>query len=175
MKLKIALATMILFMLTGCASAGWLSGLFTVKGADSIKVADTVKVADKVADKVEASPELNTQAGYQNQTTKTTQTTTTSVGGNQAITNDKEIMIAYINSLKEQILLKTKAEEKADKRFMKLLYILFGSLFTLIGKYELQIRAINNKLLAGDEKDDEFKEDLIKTSRDRELTAQKEA
>jgi hypothetical protein len=89
--MKIMLAIMIVFCLSGCASAfsNPLKGLVTLKAADTIKAADKMtgieKMNNKVADK--ASLIDNSKAS------------STSVGGNQ--TNDSDVMKDYIQAIKE--------------------------------------------------------------------------
>ena len=179
MRLKIMLAVGCLFILTGCASAGWLSGLFTAKAADKIQVAEKVQGAEvmnnKVAEKVDVAPELNTQAGYQNQTTKTTQTTTTSVGGNQAINNDSKLMELYIDAYNKAETNRARAERDIVKLYR---FIIAQFMVLLIKAYVILFFIIKSLLKARDNddvRDDKFKEDLLATARNRELKAQKEA
>ena len=72
-------------------------------------------------------------------------TVRTTVGGN--LSNDSEVMKAYIeaNRQTQERLIKEKSD--ADNNFFMLLKIFIGSLFVLVGKYELQIRKLNNRLM----------------------------
>ena len=143
-------------MLVGAAMWGLLivecahsKGLVTFQAADTIKAADKITGVEspKVADKVEIGTKSNQS------------TIKTSVGGNQ--TNDSELMKAYIEanrSAQERLI---NAQAASDRRFMMMLKIFIGSLFTLIFKYELQIRKINNRLLDARDKEDEKDEERL--------------
>lgn len=142
--MKYLLASLLLFV--GCSSATPMKGLFTAQVADKVQVADSmpvsIKVADKVADKVELSPEIQIGAG------NSVEKNTTSVGGNQAITNDTKLMTEILNTYKD-----------LTERYINLLkYIIYGmagsiaSLISLLAwalKFLLQEDSDSDKFMQG--------------------------
>ena len=146
---KIILLTI---FIVGCASGKIEDS--TLKVADNIKVADTVKVAENIKLADEIKTEAKVIAGVDNSTTQKTEQS----AGRDLITkiNNDSKMITELNNK----VLDTYKE--LTNKYIWLLRYIIGALFLLIGKYELQIRKINERLLESNEQDDEFKEDLIK-------------
>lgn len=162
MRAKVLLQALVLLALVytpGCASTGtssgkgiggWFSGLFTVKAADKIQAAEQITGVEKMNNKVADAAAINIGAAT------TANKTDTRVG--RDMTNDSEVMKAYIDANKSAQERLIAAQVKSDNRFMRLLYLFITSLFTLIFKYELQIRRITAKLLDSRDKDDEREE-----------------
>ena len=146
--------TFLLMLLStcGCASFGSLfKSIFTVKAADTIQGVGTANV--KVADKAEAKAEMNIG------NTKTKIDNKTSVGGNQ--TNDSDLMKTIFQSNVELQKQLVRTQDKSDSRFMNLLYMFIGSLFTLIFRYELRISKLMNRMFDARDKEDEQDDKLI--------------
>ena len=132
---------------------------------------------------VKAEAKATGQAGLNNtitkQTTKTTETTT--VG--RDINNDSAVVKTMLkqNTILSKEILQTQ-KEAADK-MVDFMWKIIGGLIALLAKEMWQ----NNKnskntldrLLAArdkdDEREDQFKDELLRISRDRELRTQKEA
>jgi hypothetical protein len=145
------------------SEASFLSSL--LKADFSAIKTDIEKMQNTIETKISTVIKMNTDlkadikanasaiAGVNNRIQNTN--TSTAIGGNQSITNDSQM----IQNLNNKVL--DTYKELTDK-YIRLLRYVIGALFILIGKYELQIKKINDRLMAGDEQDDKFKEELIK-------------
>jgi hypothetical protein len=151
----------------GCAAAqkgNFLSRLFTFKAADKMQVAEKVTGVEK-ADMKAADAAL---IGTNLQANKTS--VKTDVGGN--LTNDSDLMKAYIAANLAQQTQLTEAREQADRRFIVLLSVFIGSLFTLIFRYERHIGKLTSSLLDALDRDNQKDEERLDKALDRKEVKQ---
>lgn len=141
MKSKLLGVVLIVVSLSGCASAGWFSGLFTAKLSDKVQVAEKVTGIEnaKVADTATSQIGSNIQANK----TETHAGRDVSLGSGNTTNNDGDVMKEYIRLMKYMI-----------KLLCGIVATQFATMMGLIGW-------VIKFLLKQDSKKDDFMEKLL--------------
>jgi hypothetical protein len=145
-KHELIIYTLALFLFgCGCKSMAEVNGVKVAIEKPKLQVAETI--ASKIKSTITGEVKATSNIGETNTTTKQTSIETTSVGGNQANVNDSKIMLMYIRSI-----------DKQDAREAKNTNTLLG----IISAQFLLQGWMLKKFMGNQDKDDKFKEDMIK-------------